>query len=68
VIAVSHAVLCGPAVERLDGAPIDALLVIDTIPQRDPGPKNLKVMSVAPLLASAIKSIHTSSSISSLFE
>ncbi len=68
VIAVSHAVFCGPAVERLDAAPIDALLATDTIPQGDRRPKKLEVVSVAPLLARTILSIHRSESVSSLFE
>jgi ribose-phosphate pyrophosphokinase len=68
VIAVTHAVLCGPAVERLDGAPIDKLLITDSIPPRDKKPKNLEVVSVAPLLARAIMNIHRNESVSSLFE
>ena len=68
VIAVSHAVLCGPAVERLDGCPADKILVTDTIPPCDPGPKSLEVVSVAELLAKAIHNIHRSESVSSLFD
>jgi len=68
VIAVTHAVLCGPAVERLDAAPIDRLLITDTIPQQDKRPKKLEVVSVAPLLARAIMNIHRNESVSSLFE
>ena len=68
VIAVSHAVFCGPAVERLEAAPVDKILVTDTIPPADPGPAALQVCSVADLIAQAIKSIHSSQSVSSLFE
>ena len=68
VIAVTHAVLCGPAVERLDAAPIDRLLITDSIPQRDRRPRKLEVVSVAPLLARAIMNIHRNESVSSLFE
>ena len=57
VIAVSHAVFCGPAVERLNAAPVDKILVTDTIPQRNV-PDKLQEVSVAPLLAQAIQSIH----------
>tara|TARA_R110002126_G_scaffold105905_7_gene240558 strand:- start:34 stop:978 length:945 start_codon:yes stop_codon:yes gene_type:complete len=69
VIAVSHAVFCGPAVQRLQDSDAEVVLVTDTIPQ-DPTntPSNLKVVSVAPLIAHAIKAIHSSQSISSLFE
>ncbi|MEM9382174.1 MAG: ribose-phosphate pyrophosphokinase [Planctomycetota bacterium] len=68
VIAVSHAVFCGPAVDRLDSAPVDAILVTDSIPQGERKPKKLKVCSIAPLVAQTIRSIHTSESVSSLFE
>jgi ribose-phosphate pyrophosphokinase len=68
VIAVTHAVLCGPAVERLDGAPIDRLLITDSIPQSGKKPKNLDVVSIAPLLARSIINIHRNESVSSLFD
>ena len=68
VIAATHAVFAGPAVERLDAAPIDKLLVTDSIPPREKQPKNLEVVSIAPLLARAIMNIHRNESVSSLFE
>jgi ribose-phosphate pyrophosphokinase len=68
VIAVSHAVLCGPAVERLSACPADKILATDTIPRRDPSPPQLEVVSVAGLLARAIHNIHSCESVSSLFE
>ena len=68
VIAVTHAVLCGPAVERLDAAPIDKILITDSIPSRERTPRNLEVVSIAPLLARAIMNIHRNESVSSLFE
>ncbi|MDE0914917.1 MAG: ribose-phosphate pyrophosphokinase [Planctomycetota bacterium] len=68
VIAVSHAVFCGPAVERLDAAPVDHILVTDTIPTADPAPNKLETVSVSGLVAQAIRSIHAETSVSSLFE
>lgn len=68
VLAASHAVLCGPAVQRLDACPADKILVTDTIPRRGEDPRALEVVSVAPLLARAIRNIHRSESVSSLFE
>ena len=68
VIAVSHAVFCGPAVQRLDEAPVDHILVTDTIPTADPAPKKLVTISVAGLVAQAIRNIHAETSVSSLFE
>ena len=65
----THAVLCGPAIERLRDAPIKQIVVTDTIPI--PPQKQLpqiKVLSVAPLLADAIKRIHFNESVSRLFE
>lgn len=68
VIAVSHAAFCGPAVERLEAAPVDAILVTDTIPIDSPAPSKLKVCSVAGLLADTIRNIHQAQSVSSLFQ
>ncbi len=68
VIAVSHAVLCGPAVERLDSCPADAILATDSIPQRGKLPHQFQVISIATLLARAIHNIHRCESVSSLFE
>ena len=68
IIAVSHAVFCGPAVERLDASPVDKILVTDTIPRDGDSPRNLQLCTVAPLIAMAIRGIHRSESVSSLFE
>ena len=65
----THAVLCGPAVDRLRDAPIKQVVVTDSIPL-PPNKQlpNIKVLSVAPLLADAIKRIHFNESVSKLFE
>ena len=68
VVAVTHAVLCGPAVERLDAAPLDKILVTDSIPLGEKPPRAVEVVSVAPLLARAIRNIHRNESVSSLFD
>ncbi|MDR4496368.1 MAG: ribose-phosphate pyrophosphokinase [Candidatus Scalindua sp.] len=69
-VGATHAVLCGPAIERLSNSPIKELVVTDTIPMsehaRTLGSK-LKILSIAALLGEAIKRIHTNSSISSMF-
>jgi ribose-phosphate pyrophosphokinase len=65
----THGLLCGPAIERLRDAPIKQLVITDSIPL--PPHKqlpNIKVLSVAPLLADAIKRIHYNESVSKLFE
>ena len=67
-IACTHGILCGPAIERLRDAPIDSITVTDSIPV--PAEKqlpNMVQLSVAPLLAEAIKRIHHDQSISELF-
>ncbi|MCL4167685.1 UNVERIFIED_CONTAM: hypothetical protein GTU68_060234 [Idotea baltica] len=67
-IACTHGVLCGPAIERLRDAPIDSIIVTDTIPvTAEKQLPNLVQLSVAPLLAEAIKRIHHDQSISELF-
>jgi len=68
VVAVTHAVLCGPAIERLDAAPIDKLLVTASIPLGERRPTTVEIVSIAPLLAQAIRNIHRNESVSSLFD
>jgi ribose-phosphate pyrophosphokinase len=65
----THAVLSGPAIGRLARSSIDELIVTDTIPLRPEATKlgKLHVLSVAPLLAEAIRRTHEEDSISSLF-
>jgi ribose-phosphate pyrophosphokinase len=65
----THAVLVGPAVERLRDAPLKQVAVTDSIPiPPDKLLPRIKVLSVAPLLADAIKRIHFNESVSKLFE
>jgi ribose-phosphate pyrophosphokinase len=67
-VATTHAVLCGPAVERLAGANLKSIVCTDSIPLRpDQILPQMKVLSVAPLLGEAIKRIHRNESISRLF-
>lgn len=68
-IGATHGVLCGSAIERLKAAPVTSIVVTDTIPlSADKMIPKLKVLTVAPLLAEAIKRIHHDQSISALFE
>ena len=70
ITAATHAVLCGPAVERLSKAPFDRLAVTDTVPipaaVREQLPA-LTVLSVSELMGEAIRRIHRNESVSSLF-
>jgi len=63
-----HAVLARDAVARLQESPLRDIVVTDTLPTAltAPSPK-FKVLSVAPLLAKAIRRIHNDESVSSLF-
>ncbi len=66
----THAILSGPALERLARSPFGSVVVTDTLPERagKENLTNLKVLSSARLFAEAIKSIHNEDSISRLFE
>jgi len=67
--AITHPVLCGPAIERLESSEIKELVVTDTIPiEKEKKIKKIKQLSVAPLLGEAIRRIHNEESISALFE
>jgi len=65
----THAVLSGKACEKLVGSEIEQVVTTNTIPMngRECRLENGKVLSIAPLLAKAIKSIHEETSVSSLF-
>lgn len=65
----THAVLSGPAVERLEQSNFSQIIVTDTIPltERAKVCGKIKVLSIASLLAKAIHNIHTESSVSVLF-
>jgi ribose-phosphate pyrophosphokinase len=67
-VAATHALLCGPAIQRLTEAQISSMVCTDTIPLRSEQMlPNVNVLSVAPLLGEAIKRIHRNESVSRLF-
>ncbi|MFL6447461.1 MAG: ribose-phosphate pyrophosphokinase [Bryobacteraceae bacterium] len=65
----THAVLSGPAVERIIASPLDELVVTNSIRHEDQAARcsKIRTLSVASLLARAIQSIHDGGSISTLF-
>jgi ribose-phosphate pyrophosphokinase len=68
-VAATHGVLCGPAVKNIREAPITSLVITDSIQLRpDQVLPKIKILSVAPLLAEAIKRIHHDQSISAMFQ
>ncbi len=68
-ICCTHPVFSGPAYERLENAPVEEVVVCDTIPvplEKQTG--KIKVVSVAPLFARAIANVYSNGSVSSLFD
>ncbi len=65
----THPVLSGKAVKRVSESNIEELIVSDSIPlsPEKKNPSKIKVLSVAPLLGKAIRSVHDEASVSSLF-
>src|SRR5262249_31629146 len=63
-----HGVLSGPAIERRRRAPRERVVLTDSVPPHD-GKRidKIKLISVAPLLAEAIRRIHSDGSVSPLF-
>jgi len=65
----THAVLSGPAIERIcNTADLEELVVTDTIPLPADAPDKIKVVSVAPFLASVIRAIHAGTSVGQVFD
>ncbi len=65
----THGVLSGPAVSRIEESDLREVVISNSIPLRDGAKtcKRIQVLSVAPLLARAIESIHQETSVSTLF-
>jgi ribose-phosphate pyrophosphokinase len=65
----THPVLSGPAISKIEGSALAELVVTNSIPLREEAQRcrRLRVLSVAPLLAEAIRSIHEETSVSRLF-
>ena len=60
--------LCGPAIKNIQSAPITSLVITNSIPLRaDHVIPQIEVLTVAPLLAEAIKRIHHDQSVSAMF-
>ncbi|MGH7833713.1 MAG: ribose-phosphate pyrophosphokinase [Candidatus Binatia bacterium] len=65
----THAVLSGPAIEKINASPIEELVVTNSVPLQPEAQKckKIKVLSVARLIAEAVRRTHDEQSISSLF-
>jgi ribose-phosphate pyrophosphokinase len=64
---ITHGVLSGPAVERLNNSSLEELVITDTIPTEDKPIKMKKVISIAPTIAEVIKRIVKGESLAILF-
>jgi ribose-phosphate pyrophosphokinase len=67
--ACTHAIFSGPALERIEHSRITEVVATDSVPLSEAALKvpKVKILSVAPLLARGIRSIHEETSISELF-
>jgi ribose-phosphate pyrophosphokinase len=69
VAYITHPVLSGPAVDRIEQSELDELVVTDTIPLREAAQNSSKIrqLSVAELLAETLRRISQAESVSSLY-
>jgi len=69
VVAATHGVLSGPAVDRLKNSRISEVIITNTLPIRDDQAfDKLTVLSIAPMIARAIKEVFEDGSVTSLFD
>ncbi|MCU0871254.1 MAG: ribose-phosphate pyrophosphokinase [Pirellulaceae bacterium] len=67
-VAASHGIFCDRAIEKIENSPISTVVVTDSIPATVHEPcSKIKVLSIASLLAEAIKRIHQNQSVSAMF-
>jgi ribose-phosphate pyrophosphokinase len=63
----THGIFSGAAYEVLDQSSLNEVVVTDSLPQKRPDHPKVKIISVAPLFAKAIRRVHAQESISTLF-
>ena len=69
IVAATHGILSGPAVERFNGSQVHEVVVTDTLPiPEDRRFDKLTILPVAPLIARAISEVFTDGSVTSMFE
>ena len=66
----THPVLSGSAIEKISGSPLKEVVVTNSIPLKDEARRceRIRVLSVAPLIARAIREVFEDGSVTSLFE
>ena len=67
-VCAAHAVFSGPALERLEESTIKEVIIANTIPLKGGTPSKITQLSIAPLLAEAIKRIQSNESVSEIIE
>jgi ribose-phosphate pyrophosphokinase len=69
VIAATHPILSGPAVDRLKNCPVTEIVVTNTLPIPDEKRfDKLTCLSIAPLLSQAIKEVFEDGSVTKMFD
>ncbi|MFN8158619.1 MAG: ribose-phosphate diphosphokinase [Candidatus Nanopelagicales bacterium] len=69
IVAATHGILSGPAVERFNSSSVSEVIVTDTLPiPEDRRFDKLTILPVAPLIARAISEVFTDGSVTSMFE
>lgn len=67
--ACTHGILCGDAIKKIEESPIKELVITNTVPMTpDRESKKIKIASIAPLFAEAIKRINEATPLDDLFE
>ena len=66
-VSATHGIFSGPAIDRLRESPVEEVIVTNTLQVENKGLEKLRAVSIAPLIAEAIKRAHEGESISSLF-
>src|SRR5690606_30005054 len=68
-IAATHAIFSGPALDRIKNAPIDEVIVTNTLPVSDDiaALDTIQVLSIAPIVSEALQAIFMDSSVSEIF-
>ena len=64
----THGVLSGPAYDRVRNSVLQELVITDSIPLKENAPSNIRTLTIAPLLAEAIRRISGEESVSSLLD
>jgi len=68
IIATTHGVFSGPAIDRIKNAPVETVLVTDTLSlPSEKRTDNITVLSVAPIIARAISAVFEDTSVSEIF-